>query len=108
MKKMKYMMKMIKKMKNMKMMKKKRRRKRRRLSVQGRRRGGKGRRGERKRSRNIKPHFIIKYFLVLTHLQYEKKLLWHVHMLCSANCNIYSSGPSFMTLKGTGGQKFGL
>jgi hypothetical protein len=29
-------------------------------------------------------------------------------MLCSANCNIYSSGPSFMTLKGTGGQKFGL
>jgi hypothetical protein len=43
-----------------------------------------------------------------SHSQYGKKVLWHVQMFCSATCNNYSSGPSFMTLKGTGGQKFGL
>ena len=51
--------------------------------------------------------FLLKYFLVFTHSQYGKKVLWHVQMFCST-CNNYSSGPSFMTLKGTGDQKIGL
>jgi len=37
-----------------------------------------------------------------------KKVSWHVQMFCWAIHNKYSSGPSFMTIKGTGGQKSGL
>jgi len=61
--------------------------------------------------RNIKAHIILKYFLVLTHSQYgkkkKKKALWHVKMFFSTKRNNYSSGPRFLTLKGTGGQKSG-
>ena len=71
--------------------------------------GGKRRRRERKMRRNIKTYHTEIFSSPYTFtIRGEKKVLWHVQMFCSAKCNKYSSEPSFITLKGTGGQKFDL